>query len=207
MASTLLARGKTVSGVPYAKDVAGQVHTQRAGHDRSHESARASILDIRFLSFRLSKRFSSSSQNTTPPHTRLFRRTRSAYLGTNSIIVIPTSHAAIVPLRAVRADGDARNDKAASLVPDNSGQPVFAIKAAKYGASVVRSPGIETPALATKRPRRPRPLCGYFYRVDEDEEELEDQPPEVREALYVNASITAMGYHYEPLDAGQAVWQ
>ncbi|KAJ6529634.1 hypothetical protein B0H19DRAFT_1384818 [Mycena capillaripes] len=190
MTSNILGQCTNVSSIPCPKDVAGQIYTQRPGNGRSRsQSTAGSIVDVRFLPFNLSKAFSSHSTNTTPARTRPFHRSRSAYLGTNSVVIIPTSRAAVIPLRAFWSDS-----------------PVFAIKAAKYGASPV-SIRSETPAPGTRRPRCARPLSGYFYRVDEDEEELDDHMPEVREALHVNAIISAVGYRYEPINVEQAVRQ
>ncbi|KAJ6550094.1 hypothetical protein B0H19DRAFT_1264958 [Mycena capillaripes] len=210
MASGLLAWGNNGSRMAPNDESAAHTHTAPSGHGRLRsQSAAGSILDVRFLPFNLLKPFQSPIQSTTPSRTERFRRTRSAYLGTSSMIAIPTSRGAVVPLRAVRADDGQADEKVAPLVPESSRHttsPVFGIKAAKYGASVV-SAEIESRAPGANHARRARRLPGYFYRVDEDAEELEDHVPEVIEALHVNASINAMGYRYEPLNAGQSVAQ
>ncbi|KAJ7646261.1 hypothetical protein DFH06DRAFT_1210179 [Mycena polygramma] len=212
-------------------------HTHSAGLSRSQSATSGSILDLRFLPFNLSTNFSSSADSHTG-RTQLGRRTRSAYLGTSSVIVIPTTRTPVVPLRAVRtgqrpepeheaaplepavlqrrpsclakfvpAALQRRNtslrsikehagseDDTAPLLPENCSRipaPSFGIASAKYGATIA-SVGIEN--RPTTGRRRPRPVSGYFYRVEADEEDVDENMPEVREAVRVNAGISAMGY-------------
>ncbi|KAJ7908482.1 hypothetical protein B0H13DRAFT_2331350 [Mycena leptocephala] len=191
---------------------------------------------------------------TSPCRTRLYHRTRSAYLGTRSVIIIPTARTAVVPLRAVRHrtrfsdveaipsvgpattvqqpswlkkmvpgaikrcrsvdgfmhsdgghDAEDAEDETSPLVPESHPTDVraFGIRAAKYGGSLITA-GIENrPSQAAGHARRMRPISGYFYRVEDDEEELDENMPEVREALRVNAGICAMGVRYEPLQVVQ----
>ncbi|KAJ7479477.1 hypothetical protein FB451DRAFT_1239074 [Mycena latifolia] len=64
--------------------------------------------------------------------------------------------------------------------------------------------GIENRPPPRTRHRRSRSFSGPIYRPeDEDDSELDDDMPEVREALRVNAGIHARGYRYERLDAAE----
>ncbi|KAJ6514432.1 hypothetical protein C8R47DRAFT_1064181 [Mycena vitilis] len=217
-------------------------NTPSAGLSRSQSATSGSILDVRFLPFNLSANSSSSAASRTG-RTQFGRRTRSAYIGTSSVIVIPTTRAPVVPLRAVRtgqrlepehevaplepvvlqrrpsclakfvpAALQRRNpslqsikehagpeDDTAPLLPGHSSPvllPVFGIASAKYGATVASMEIANRPSTGR---RRPRPVSGYFYRVEADEEDVDENMPEVREAMRVNAAISAMGYRYEPL--------
>ncbi|KAJ7904181.1 hypothetical protein B0H13DRAFT_1881671 [Mycena leptocephala] len=62
--------------------------------------------------------------------------------------------------------------------------------------------GIENRAIRGQHLRRSRSFSGFVYSP-EDEEELDENMDEVREALRVNAALHARGYRYQPLHAAQ----
>ncbi|KAF7342370.1 hypothetical protein MVEN_01825700 [Mycena venus] len=93
--------------------------------------------------------------------------------------------------RTLPADSRAFSAKS-SKPPPNSGWKII-------GA------GIENralPRMGLQRLRRSHSFPAYMH-YKEDEEELDDTMPEVREALHVNAALYARGYRYERLDAAQ----
>ncbi|KAJ7629227.1 hypothetical protein DFH06DRAFT_1141226 [Mycena polygramma] len=51
-------------------------------------------------------------------------------------------------------------------------------------------------ASTPREPRESETVSGYFYRVEADEEDVDENMPEVREAVRMNAGISAMGYRY-----------
>ncbi|KAJ7021888.1 hypothetical protein C8F04DRAFT_1139677 [Mycena alexandri] len=62
--------------------------------------------------------------------------------------------------------------------------------------------GIEHHPVPAQPLRRCHSFAGYVYS-QHDEDELDDNMPEVREALRITATLHANGYRYEHLDGGQ----
>ncbi|KAJ7128387.1 hypothetical protein C8R44DRAFT_732727 [Mycena epipterygia] len=85
---------------------------------------------------------------------------------------------------------------------------VFSTKSTKSTHIALRT-GVENRAppraMGVKCVRHSRSFSGYMYNVHDDEYELDDSMPELREALRVNAGIYAKGYRYERLDGVQAL--
>ncbi|KAJ7128453.1 hypothetical protein C8R44DRAFT_777997, partial [Mycena epipterygia] len=94
------------------------------------------------------------------------------------------------------------------LANPSSQSSAFSTKSTKSTHIALRT-GVENRAppraMGVKCVRHSRSFSGYMYSAHDDEDELDDSMPELREALRVNAGIYAKGYRYERLDGVQAL--
>ncbi|KAJ6562170.1 hypothetical protein B0H19DRAFT_1259756 [Mycena capillaripes] len=86
-----------------------------------------------------------------------------------------------------------------SKLPDSHSASVKLTSKANFKLGVGIENRVPPGALRTQSVRHSSSFSGYVYSP-EDDEELDENMPEVREALHVTAAIHAKGYRYECLD-------